>query len=232
MAATPFGKGHETVFLDHRALNRAPRTCGCALASLSKKSFLPTRSTTSAVSFGKCSTVVRLFPKLARSREGEPGVRNHPCGPDETIDMEGIIILGRTESTRKRPIQEVNVLNWARGATEKGWTFVAYLLSIGCATSTGLMIGIALSLSTTESVALASSASALTCGLLFSILELRKSPEPAKRVKPLTCAPCSTQRDLNVGLAGRDQIRSSQRLAVANESDGISRVVRRHVPTA
>lgn len=165
-----------------------------------------------------------ILPKLTCS--GEASLES------VTIRVEGIYVLGRTESTRKRPTQEVNIFACHGGATKNGWTFVAYLISIGTAASTGLIIGLALSLSTAESVALASSASALTGGLLFSILELRKSPAPAKRMKPLTYARCSTQTDLNAGLRGSGQSRSPQRLTVANESDGISRVARRYVPTA
>ena len=89
--------------------------------------------------------------------------------------------MERTESTQNASTQEVNTFDWHGRTTEKAGTFVAYLVSIGGALSTGLMVGLVLSLSITESVAIASSASAVTGGLLFSILELRKSLEATKR---------------------------------------------------
>jgi hypothetical protein len=107
-------------------------------------------------------------------------VRNHELGSNEITD-EGIFIVERTESTKNASTQEVNTFDWHGRTTENAWTFVAYPVSIGSAFSTGIMLGLGLSLSITESVAIASSASAVTGGLLFSIVELRKSLEATKR---------------------------------------------------
>ena len=58
--------------------------------------------------------------------------------------------------------------------TIHSWPFGTYLLSIGVALSSVLLIGLALSLSTIESIVWAFTAAALAGGLLFTVLEIRK----------------------------------------------------------
>jgi hypothetical protein len=58
--------------------------------------------------------------------------------------------------------------------TIQSWPFLAYLLAIGLALSSVLLIGLALSLSIIESIVWAFTAAALAGGLLFTVLETRK----------------------------------------------------------
>jgi hypothetical protein len=71
---------------------------------------------------------------------------------------------------------------WKNGLTRtmQNWPFIAYLVAIGIAINTGLLIGLLISFNKSESLAWALSAGALIGGPLFSVLELHGSHKPMK----------------------------------------------------
>ena len=91
-------------------------------------------------------------------------------------------MLRYTTSALEGSARELNTFENRNGAsrTFQSWPFVAYLFSIGSAVNAVLLIGLVLSLSNTESVVWAFSAAALTGGLLFTVLEMRKLRNPSK----------------------------------------------------
>jgi hypothetical protein len=85
-------------------------------------------------------------------------------------------MLRLTISNPGATVRELKAFGNGNGTprTIQSWPFVAYLVSIGGALNTRLLIGLALSLSNIDSVVWAFAGAALAGGSLFTVLEMRK----------------------------------------------------------
>jgi hypothetical protein len=92
------------------------------------------------------------------------------------MSVEGKFMLGLAISNPGASVRELKAFGNGNGTprTISSWPFVAYLVSIGGALNTTLLIGLALSLSKLEAVVWAFAAAALAGGSVFTVLEMRK----------------------------------------------------------